>query len=156
MTRKPKNTDSVSDSSKFATRHSTGNELVCDRPENEQDNADLQATTKGDKCGHSITQNTNFIVKVRCKLCDKPFNSITNDGKHLKVSAEAANNCKICGKTFTGAKQFRNNKGSCTTKSYNCMICHKSFSSTDSLTAHVKLHYPCQKISLVQSVLLFA
>ena len=35
------------------------------------------------------------------------------------------------------------------------MICHKTFSHTDSLAAWVKSHYPCQKMSLVQSVLLF-
>ena len=27
-------------------------------------------------------------------------------------------------------------------KSHNCMVCHKTFGCTDSLAAHVKLHYP--------------
>ena len=129
---KVKRTDSVSDSSKSATRHNNGtgkqkstsgttaetekvkehlqhqskaqstelvknmsrtesgkqssqSESVCGRSENEQDNTDLQAITKGDKSHHSTTQSTYFVVKVRCKYCDKPFNSITNHGKHLKA-----------------------------------------------------------------------
>ena len=98
---------------------------------------------------------TNFVVKARCEYCDKPFNIITNQRKHLKVCAEATNDCKICGKTFTSVKQYQNHKQSCTIKSHNCMICYKAFSHTESLAAHVKLHYPCQKISLIQSVLLF-
>ena len=88
-------------------KESSPSESVCDRPENEQDNTDLQATTKGDKSNHSTAQSTNFVVKVRCKYCDKSFNGITNHGKYLKVCAEAANDCQICGKTFTGAKQYK-------------------------------------------------
>ena len=37
-------------------KQSSQSESLCDRPENEQDNADLQATTKGDKSHHSTTQ----------------------------------------------------------------------------------------------------
>ena len=113
-----------------------------------QDNADLQTTTKGDKSHHSTTQSMNFLVKTRCKYCDKPSNSITNHRKHLKVCGEAINDCKTCGKTFTSVKQYQNHKWSCTVKSHNCMICLKTFSHTDSLVAHVQLHYPCQKIHL--------
>ena len=65
-------------------KQSSQSESVCDRPENEQDNTDSQATTKGDKSHHSTTQSTNFVVKVRCKYFDKPFNSITNNGKYSK------------------------------------------------------------------------
>ena len=111
----------------------------------EQDNADLQATNKGDKSHHSTTQSTNLVVKVRCKYCDKPFNCITNHRKHLKVCLEAANDCKICGKTFTSAKQYQNHKQSCTTKSHTSIICHKTFSHAALLAAYVKMHYLCQK-----------
>ena len=44
---------------------SSQSELVC-----EQDNANFQATTKGDKSHHSTTQGTNILVKMRCKYCD--------------------------------------------------------------------------------------
>ena len=91
-------------------KQSSQYESICDRPENKQDNTDLQTTTKGDKSHHSTTQSTNSVVKKRCKYCDKPFNAITNHGKHIKVCAEAANDYKICGKTFTGTKQYQNHK----------------------------------------------
>ena len=78
-----------------SSKQSSQSESVCDKPENEQDNADLKATTKGDKFPHLTTQSTNFVVKVRCKYCDKSFNNITNHRKHFKVCAEAANDCKI-------------------------------------------------------------
>ena len=77
-------------------KQSSQSELLC-----EQDNADLQPTAKGDKSHHSTAQSTNFVVKARYEYCDKPFNSITNHRKQLKVCAEATNDCKICGKTFT-------------------------------------------------------
>ena len=93
----------------------------------EQDNADLQTTTKGDKSHYSPTQSTNFVVKARCEYCDKPLNSISNHRKCLKVCAEATNDCKICGKTFTSVKQYQNHKQSCNMKSHNCMIYHKAF-----------------------------
>ena len=70
----------------------------------------------------------------------------------MNVIVVNVNDCKMCGKTFTSAKQYQNHKGSCTMKSHNCMICHKALSHTDSLAAHVKLHFPCSKISLDQSV----
>ena len=76
---------------------SSQSESICDRLENEQDNAALLATTKSDKSRNSTTQSTNFVVKMRCKYCDKPFSSISNSGKHLKFCVEAANDCKICG-----------------------------------------------------------
>ena len=119
---------------------------------NEQGNADWQQPKL---INLIIQQEYKLCSKMRCKYCDKSFNSITNHGKHLKVCAEAANDCKLCRKTFTGVKQYQNLKWSCNTKSHNCMACHKTFGHTDSLAAHVRLHYPCQKISLVQSVLLF-
>ena len=126
-------------------KHSSQSESVC-----EQDNVDLQATTKGDKSCHSTTQSTNFVVKVRCKYCDKPFNSITNHRKHIKVCAEAANDYKICGKTFKSVKQYQNHRKACTTKSHNCMICHKTFSCTDLLAAHVKLIIHTKKITCLK------
>ena len=86
-------------------KQSSQSESLC-----EQENTDLQATTKGDEYHHSTTQSTNFVVKARCEYCDKPFNSITNHRKHLKVCAETTDDCKICGKTFTSVKQFQNHK----------------------------------------------
>ena len=49
-------------------KQSSQSESLC-----EQDNADLQATTKDDKSHHATTQSTNFVVKARCEYCDKPF-----------------------------------------------------------------------------------
>ena len=111
---------------------SSQSESVCDRPENEQDNTDSQATTKVINLIIQQLKSTNFVVKVRCKYCDKPFNSITNHGKQLIVCAEAANDCKICGKIMYHKKS----------QLYDMS---QDVWSPDSLGAHVKLHYPCQK-----------
>ncbi|XP_055842068.1 zinc finger protein OZF-like [Episyrphus balteatus] len=139
--------------------HGAEFESCCDENDNEVSNIEDDKSfemTSNKQEGHSSVENllrdqttaTSEIDIIKCKICNKVFNSRKQRVRHVKIhDNNKAHKCLECNKTFSQSCNLKNHKlkhiGGLNTallRNNMCSVCGKTFKYASSLSKHTKLH----------------